>query len=244
MTSPQTIAPIVRIHQVSKTYRATGQQSAFPAVRSVSLDIQAGSFSALMGPSGSGKTTLLNLTGGLDRPDVGSIEFEGRDISSLNDRTMSRLRLERIGYIFQFFNLLPALTARLNVELPLRLLGMPAGKVQELAQNAIARVGLASKIDRFPHQLSGGEMQRIAIARALAHRPSLILADEPTGNLDSANGQSILELLRELVETEGVTVLMATHDPRGREVCHRVFNMMDGQLVHADRLDPVAASAD
>jgi len=224
--------PIVRVENVHKSYGApqAGQPVA-AAVRHVSFDLAPGSFTALMGPSGSGKTTLLNMVGGLDQPDGGLITVDGHAVSQLDDRAASRLRLEHIGFVFQFFNLLPNLTARANVELPLRLLGRRSSEARSAVEAAVDRVGLLAKIDRLPHQLSGGEMQRIAIARAIAHKPRLILADEPTGNLDRANGESILALLRELVHRDGLTVLMASHDPRCREACDRVLDLVDGALV-------------
>jgi len=217
-----------RLLDVRKTYRKGPRDAGFAALRGVSLEIGTGGFIGLMGPSGSGKSTILNLVGGLDSPDSGSVETLGRPLAGMSDAALSDLRLRSVGFVFQFFNLLPNLTACRNVEIPLRLAGASDREARERALEALRRVGLGEKGERKPHELSGGEMQRVAIARAVAHQPALILADEPTGNLDRATGRQILELLRDLARRDGLTVLMATHDPRGREFCDRLIHMQDG----------------
>lgn len=220
-----------RLFDVRKTYRKGPRDAGFQALRGVSLAIPSGGFTALMGPSGSGKSTILNLLGGLDSPDAGRVETLGRDLAGLSDAALSDLRLRSIGYVFQFFNLLPNLTAARNVEIPLRLANVADTEAKGRSIEALRRVGLAEKAERKPHELSGGEMQRVAIARAVVHRPALVLADEPTGNLDRATGRQILELLRDLSAVDGLTVLMATHDARGREFCDRLIHIQDGLVV-------------
>jgi putative ABC transport system ATP-binding protein len=224
---------LVRVDQVSKSYRQGNGSRGETALRGVSLTLREGRFVALMGPSGSGKSTLLNIIGGLDTPDEGRVFVRGVDTATLSDNALSDLRLRSIGFVFQFFNLLPNLSARRNVELPLLLLKSTVREAAGRAEEALARVGLGDKAARMPHELSGGEMQRVAIARAIVHRPALVLADEPTGNLDSATGQQILDLLRDLEQRDGMTILMATHDARGRDVCDEVHQIRDGQFVAA-----------
>src|SRR5262245_24334765 len=183
-----------------------------------------------MGPSGCGKSSLLHLCGAMDRPTSGSLFIEGTQLERLNDLALTRLRRCRIGFVFQFFNLLPTLTVAENVALPLLLAGVPKGKADGEATRWIDRVGLADRRAHYPQQLSGGEMQRAALARAVAHRPALLLADEPTGNLDSANSIRVLELLRELNEETGVAVLLATHSAEIAAAAKRVLHMRDGIL--------------
>jgi putative ABC transport system ATP-binding protein len=185
---------------------------------------------ALHGRSGSGKTTLLNLLAGLDRPTRGTVEVEGQDLASLGEKGRTRLRRARLGFVFQFFNLLPTLTALENVLLSLELLGRPDPGP---ARAALGAVGLEGKGSRFPHELSGGEQQRVAIARALVKRPAVILADEPTGNLDTRTGDEILDLLASQCRDTGATLLMATHSPRTSRVADRVLRMVDGAVVEA-----------
>lgn len=185
---------------------------------------------ALMGPSGCGKSTLLHLCGAMDRPSSGTVAFEGTLLEQLDDDRLTRLRRTRIGFVFQFFNLLPTLTVRENVALPMLLAGTSVRQAETVASRQIQRVGLTSRSTHYPQQLSGGEMQRAAIARAVVHNPALLVADEPTGNLDSTNGARVLELLRELNAEIGITVLLATHSAEIATGAKRVIHMRDGML--------------
>ncbi len=196
----------------------------------VSFTVARGERIALTGPSGSGKTTLLNCLGGVDRPDEGNIVLQGESIGELDSNALARLRRQRIGTVFQFFHLLPTLTVRENIELPLQLLQVPAAERTTRVQSFVERVGLVARADALPGQLSGGEQQRVAIARALVHRPSLILADEPTGNLDSANGANILALLRELTGETGTALVLVTHSEEAAAICHRRIHLRDGRV--------------
>ncbi|MET0287540.1 MAG: ABC transporter ATP-binding protein [Polyangiales bacterium] len=213
------------------------------AVRDVSLELASAETLAIVGPSGSGKSTLLNLLGGLDRPEQGQIEIDGVDVSTLDEDGRTRLRRAKIGLVFQFFNLLPLLSARENVALPLQLAGMAARESERRADELLERVGLLRRAHHHPDQLSGGEMQRVAVARALAPRPRLMLADEPTGNLDTKTGATVLELLRSAAAADGCALLLITHDPRAAEACGRVITFADGTIVHdsASVLPEVAA---
>ena len=197
----------------------------------VSFDVAAGERVALTGPSGSGKTTLLNCLGGVDRPDSGEIRLLGRRIDGLDVDALNLLRRERVGTIFQFFHLLPTLSAAENIELPLQLLRVPTAERVSRVSELLARVGLTHRADALPSQLSGGEQQRVAIARALVHRPALLLADEPTGNLDSANGDNILALLRELTDETGTALVLVTHSEEAAAICHRRVRLLDGRVV-------------
>lgn len=201
----------------------------------VSLRIHRGERVALTGPSGSGKTTLLNLLGGVDRPKSGRIEFDGLCLNDLDGNGLAEIRRRHFGTVFQFFHLLPTLSARENVELPLQLLGVPATERRTRVAALLERVGVAHRADAPPGELSGGEMQRIAIARALVHRPRLLLADEPTGNLDSRNGQRILELLRELSDETGTALVLVTHSREAAAICHREVRLRDG-VIEAESL--------
>jgi putative ABC transport system ATP-binding protein len=198
------------------------------ALRGLSLDIQAGEVVALYGKSGSGKTTLLNILSGLDRPTRGSVWVEGNDLESIGEEGRTQLRRKRLGFVFQFFNLLPTLTAFENVFLSLELVGNPN---PESALNALKDVGLESKGGRYPHELSGGEQQRIAIARAVVKEPALILADEPTGNLDTKTGEQVLDLLTGRCRRLGATLIMATHSPLTCRYSDRILRMVDGLVV-------------
>ena len=225
-------APPVAAHAVSATAltRTYGDgDSAVHALRGVSLDLPAGQFTAVMGPSGSGKSTLMHLLAGLDAPTAGTVEVAGEDITRMKDRDLTRLRREHIGFVFQSFNLLPALSAEENVLLPLSIAGKrpPAGEIEAL----LARVGLAERRRHRPAELSGGQQQRVAIARALITRPTVLFADEPTGNLDSEAGAGILRLLRDAVDVDGQTTLMVTHDPRAAAIADRVVYLTDGRVV-------------
>jgi len=203
-------------------------ESAVDALRGVSLDVPAGQFTAVMGPSGSGKSTLMHLLAGLDRPTAGTVHIAGEEISSMPDRRLTKLRRTHIGFVFQSFNLLPTLTAEENVLLPLAIARVkpPAAEVDALLE----RVGLAERRDHKPSELSGGQQQRVAIARALITRPTVLFADEPTGNLDSAAGAAVLDLLREAVALDGQTTVMVTHDPRAAAAADRVLFLADGRI--------------
>lgn len=211
-----------------KTY--AGGETPVEALRGVSLRLEQRDFVALMGPSGCGKSSLLHLCGAMDRPSGGSIEFEGQVLEQLDDDQLTRLRRERIGFVFQFFNLLPTLTVAENVALPLLLAKTQARKAEATAERWIERVGLGQRRYHYPQQLSGGEMQRAAIARAVVHRPALLIADEPTGNLDSVNGAQVIELLRELNREIGVTILLATHSAEIAASAQRVVRLRDGRI--------------
>ena len=200
------------------------------ALRGVSLQIAAGEYVAIVGPSGSGKSTLLTLLGGLDLPSAGSVEILGTSLGTLPDRALTRLRLERIGFVFQRFHLLPVLTARENVELPMAEMGVSPAVRRARADELLAYVGLSARAGHRPTQLSGGEMQRVAIARALANRPAILLADEPTGELDAATGREILALFRRL-HADGTTLVVVTHDERVTTEASRVVRMLDGRIV-------------
>ena len=199
-------------------------------LRGVSLEVRAGERLALTGASGSGKSTLLNCLGGVDRPDSGSIRFQDQALENLDADALTEVRRRDIGTIFQFFHLLPTLTAAENVELPLQLNGIAPAVRAERVRTLLKRVGIDGRAHAFPGELSGGEMQRVAIARALAHRPSVLLADEPTGNLDSENGAIILELLRELSDETGTALVLVTHSGAAAQICHREIHLRDGQI--------------
>lgn len=224
--------------QVKKTYQ--GGEAPVAAVRGVSLTLEAGEFVALMGPSGCGKSTLLHLCGAMERPTAGRLEIEGRDLSQLNDDQLTRVRRERLGFVFQFFNLLPTLTVTENIALPLQLAGADTREAETRAQVLADRVGLSQRLRHYPQQLSGGEMQRAAIARAILHQPALLIADEPTGNLDSENGARVLALLDELNREMGVTILLATHSAEIAAAAQRVVHMRDGLIEKiVERREPV-----
>jgi len=213
---------------VSRTY--TIGDAAVQAVAGVTLALEPGDFVALVGPSGCGKSTLLHICGAMDRPSSGTVRLETADLASLDDDELTRIRRERVGFVFQFFNLLPTLTLIENVELPLLLAGQRTTAVEPGARRLLDRVGLGHRLAHYPRQLSGGELQRAAVARALIHRPALLVADEPTGNLDSENGRRVLELLVELNRETGVTMLLATHAPEIAAAATRVIRMRDGRI--------------
>ena len=217
---------VVRLEKVSKVYQR-GAASIW-ALRGVSLEVPHGQFLALMGPSGSGKSTLLNIISGLDRPTEGEVVIEGRSTRGLSESDWTLLRRERIGLVFQFFNLLPGLTAQENVELPLLLRG--DSKPQERARDSLRAVGLDHRVGHRPGELSGGEQQRVALARALVHRPTLLLADEPTGNLDSCIGREVVQLMKDLAQENGQTVILATHSREAASAAERVLVLRDGAL--------------
>ncbi|HWP57705.1 MAG TPA: ABC transporter ATP-binding protein [Candidatus Acidoferrales bacterium] len=222
---------MIRLLDVHKVY---GQGSnEVTALAGVSLEIARGDFVSIIGPSGSGKSTLLHLIGGLDRPTRGDVLIDGRIISRLPDRDLTRFRRAKIGFVFQFFNLLPLLTARENVMLPLVLDGRGRAEAAARANALLERVGLGGRAEHTPDQLSGGEMQRVAIARALAFSPSILLADEPTGNLDSKSGEAVLDLIRRVNREERCTVVMVTHNERAARYAGRIVYLSDGTIVGA-----------
>lgn len=220
--------PRILLENVSKRYA----EHDVHAVNDVNLSIAAGERVALMGPSGCGKSTLLNLVGGIDRPSSGRILLNGQNIGELSDRQLTDLRRERIGFVFQFFNLLSTLTVAENVALPLELDGnVPAAEVKKRVEEALSQVELGDRSDFYPSELSGGQMQRVAIARALIHRPDILLADEPTGNLDSENGRKVMDLLSRLCRENNQTLLLATHSEEAARHTERIVHMRDGRLL-------------
>ncbi len=223
--------PRLELRRASKIYQNNGQT--LEALREVSLTLEPGTITALVGRSGCGKTTLLNLAGAMDFPTSGEVLIDGRATSSLSEDELTALRRTRIGFVFQFFQLLPALTALENVELPRLLAG--AAKSREAARDRLEWVGLAEKADSFPYQLSGGQMQRVAIARALVHSPEILIADEPTGNLDNASGDQVLGLLRDAAQRFGATVLLATHSAEAAAIAQTRVQMRDGRIAAVER---------
>ncbi len=224
-------SPIVRIRDLSKSYRRGSQL--IPVLENISFDIPDGEFLALMGPSGSGKSTLLNLLAGIDKADTGSIEIGGVDITGLDETELARWRALTVGFIFQFYNLIPVLTAFENVELPLLLTGLSKRERRDHVTTALRIVGLADRVDHFPSQLSGGQQQRVAIARAVVTDPTLLVADEPTGDLDRQSAAEILELMAGLNQESGKTIIMVTHDPRAAEKAHAIRHLEKGILTDA-----------
>jgi putative ABC transport system ATP-binding protein len=220
--------PLIVAEALEKTYAEGATPVA--ALRGVSLSLEPGDFVALTGPSGCGKSTLLHLCGAMDRPSAGTLTIEGRDVGGLNDDALTSLRRDRIGFVFQFFNLLPTLTIGDNIALPCLLAGLSAKTAEQRAADLAARVGIGHRLTHYPQQVSGGEAQRAAIARALVHQPALLIADEPTGNLDSANGATVLALLAELNRDLGVTMLLATHAAEVAAAAGRTLRMRDGRL--------------
>ena len=220
----------VRLESVSHVYDASDESSAVQVLDAVSLTIASGDFAVLMGASGSGKSTLLNLIGAVDRPSGGRIFLDEVETSALDERGLTMLRRRSLGYIFQFFNLVPTLNVFENVAFPLSLAGVPRGELEARAGEVLERVGLTDRAKHFPNELSGGEMQRVAIGRAVVHRPRLILADEPTGNLDSKTGQSILELIRGIHQSDKPTIVMATHSDRTASFGDYIIRVTDGHV--------------
>jgi len=224
----------ILISQLKKTY---GQgESLVQALRGINLKIEEGEFVAIMGPSGCGKSTLLHLMGVLQAPTEGNIEIDGKSIKGLSDDECTRIRRQEIGFIFQFFNLIPILSALENVALPLVLDGVSQDEANEKAKQWLDRVGLSDRMSHLPGQLSGGQQQRVAVARALAHDPAFILADEPTGNLDSKSAEEITTLLREVSEKWEKTIVMVTHDPRMSSYANRIIHLKDGIIVNDNKL--------
>lgn len=219
---------IVEVRNLSRTYKQGNLD--VPALRGVDLDIEPGEFTVLMGPSGSGKTTLLNQIGALDEPDGGSVKVEGRELSGMKKSELAKLRLDRIGFVFQAYNLIPVLTAYENAEFVLLMQGKSKAERQQIVMETLKTVGLEGMEGRRPTELSGGQQQRVAVARAIAGGPALILADEPTANLDSATGYALIETMKKLNEEQGVTFVFATHDPKVMEHARRIVRLVDGKI--------------
>jgi len=221
---------MLQLDRITRAYELGGERA---GVFGVSLEVPKGCLAVLAGPSGSGKTTLLQLAGLLDAPDEGEVRLDGKAVSALPEKARCDLRLRRLGFVFQAYNLVPVLSALENVMLPLQLQGVTEGDARQRAEAALARVGLADRRHHRPGQLSGGQQQRAAIARALAPEPLLVLADEPTASLDHAHGGPLMDLMAELAQERGVTFLVASHDPSVIARAHRVFRLADGRLVEA-----------
>jgi len=220
---------VIEVRGVRKDYEKGGQR--VPVLDGLDLSVEEGTFVALMGPSGSGKTTLLNLLGGLDRPTSGKVEVHGVDVGALEGRAMEEWRSRNVGFIFQLYHLMPVLTAAENIELPLLLTKLSKNERAKRVKTALDLVGLGDRADHFPRQLSGGQEQRVAIARAVVTDPKVLLADEPTGDLDAASSDEILGLLGDLHKELGKTVVMVTHDPRAAERAERTVHLEKGKLV-------------
>jgi putative ABC transport system ATP-binding protein len=231
-----TRAPAIAADRVGRRYG--DGESAVDALREITLHVAAGQFVAVMGPSGSGKSTLLHVLAGLDRPTRGRVAVDGRDITTMGDRQLTKLRREKVGFVFQAFNLLPTLSAEENIELPLSLAGRTVDRAW--VDGVIGRVGLEGRRDHRPAELSGGQQQRVAVARAIVSEPAVLFADEPTGNLDSASGAEVLVLLREAADAYGQTIVMVTHDAHAAATADRVVFLADGDIV-ADLDHPAEA---
>ena len=227
--------PAVELKDVKKTYRTRAIE--VPALRGVSLRIVPGEFVATAGPSGSGKTTLLNIIGGLDRADAGEVWVAGQNLQLLSSGELAHVRLQRIGFVFQTYNLLPVLTALENTEFTLLLQGVPRQVRKDRVEKLFAEIGLEGLENRRPAELSGGQQQRVAVARAIVTEPALILADEPTANLDSATAISLLDVMERLNRTTGTTFIFSTHDPQVMERAHRLIHLRDGQIVRDEARD-------
>ncbi len=223
------MTPLIRIRGLAKAYRRGGQW--LPVLNDINLDVGRGEFIALMGPSGSGKSTLLNLIAGIDQPNEGTIEVDGVDIATLSEGELADWRAATVGFIFQFYNLLPVLSAFENVELPLLLTGLSSRQRKERVATVLELVGLSDRAEHLPNELSGGQQQRVAIARALVSDPLLIVADEPTGDLDRTTGGEVLALLEQLVRELGKTIVMVTHDPKAAASAQRLVHLEKGVLV-------------
>jgi len=236
MSSTPADVPIVSTAELHRTYGEG--EAAVHALRGVTIAFPPGQFTAIMGPSGSGKSTLMHLLAGLDRPSSGSVVVAGQELANLDDRKLTQLRRDKLGFVFQAFNLIPVLTARENITLPLTLAGRQTD--QEWENTLIDAVGLRDRLSHRPSELSGGQQQRVAIARALVSRPDVVFADEPTGNLDSKSSAEVLALLRRAVDEFGQTVIMVTHDAGAASTADRVVMLQDGAIVH----DGPAESAD
>ena len=219
---------MIKVDHVTKSYSRDSIE--IPVLRDISIDVPTGEFLALMGPSGSGKTTILNLIAGIDRPDAGKVIVNGTDIALLGESDLARWRARHVGFILQFYNLLPVLTAFENVELPLLLTGLPRKEKREHVEAALNLVGLGDRIHHYPKQLSGGQEQRVAIARAIVTDPTILVADEPTGDLDKVSAGEIMDLLDRLNKEFKKTIVMVTHDPRAAEKAHKAMHLDKGEL--------------
>lgn len=224
---------IVKVEDLHKAYFLG--KTAIPALRGVDFEIKRGELFSIMGPSGCGKTTLLNIICGIDRPSRGLVQFEGTELTSLSDNQLADLRLEKISFVFQFYNLLPLLSAQENVEIPMVFKGESKAKRVEKAKELLKLVGLKGREDHLPTELSGGEQQRVSISRAMANNPDLMISDEPTGDLDSNSAKIILKLLYELNKEMGMTILMVTHDRSNALICDRILHMIDGKIVNEEQ---------
>ena len=222
---------ILELKNICKDY--VSEELVVPVLKDINLQVEKGEYLAVMGPSGSGKTTLMNLIGCLDRPTSGNYFLEGQDVSACDDDELSDIRLNSIGFVFQNFHLLPKMTALDNVALPLSYAGVPLRERYRIARKALVKVGLEDRMDFMPNQLSGGQKQRVAIARAMIHNPKILLADEPTGSLDSKSGDAIMELFQQLNE-EGMTVLMITHNEKVAKSANRIIHLLDGEIIQED----------
>ncbi|NOZ62733.1 MAG: ABC transporter ATP-binding protein [Calditrichaeota bacterium] len=225
---------VIEINDIGKVYQIGTQE--VHALRGVSLQVEANEYLAIMGPSGSGKSTLMNILGCLDTPTSGSYRFVNELVSEMDDDQLAEIRNREIGFVFQTFNLLPRASALHNVELPMIYNGTPAGKRREIASNALGRVGLGDRMDHRPNELSGGQRQRVAIARALVNNPKIILADEPTGNLDTRTGEEIMEIFEELHE-QGHTIILVTHEEYIAEHTNRIVRLRDGKIERDEALN-------
>ena len=230
-------APIIQARDLVRVFSSGAAD--VPALKGVNIDVQRGEFVALMGRSGSGKTTLLNVLGGLDRPTSGTVLFDGLELTQASDRELTDLRRYKVGFVFQMYGLLPILSAYENVELSLRINGMPRGQRRRRAMEALELTGLGARGRHRPYELSGGEQRRVAIARALAVGPPVLLADEPTGDLDSTTGSGIISVLLDVVKEQGITIISTTHEPALAEAADRVLHMADGAFIE----EPAPASA-
>jgi putative ABC transport system ATP-binding protein len=222
-------APLVEIQHLAKSYTRGGQ--AVPVLSDITLDIQAGDFTALMGPSGSGKTTLLNLIAGIDKPDSGLLRVQGVDIAALDEGALADWRAAHVGFIFQFYNLMPVLTAYENVELPLILTGLSRAERRDRVELTLSVVGLADRMKHYPNELSGGQQQRVAIARAVVGDPTLIVADEPTGDLDRVSAADILAMMQRLNRELGKTIILVTHDLNAAKAANTIVHLEKGELL-------------
>ncbi|CAJ1004087.1 MULTISPECIES: ABC transporter ATP-binding protein [Bacillales] len=225
---------MLHVEGLTKSYK-TGE-SVLPILKGVSLTVEKGEFVAIMGPSGSGKSTFMNMLGCLDRPDSGTYTLDGIEVSKLSDKQLAQVRNQKIGFVFQSFNLLPRSTALHNVELPMMYAGVGRSERRKRALEALERVGLAERVHHKPTQLSGGQRQRVAIARALVNRPSILLADEPTGNLDSRSGTEIMAMFQEL-HSQGVTIILVTHEPDIAQHAERIVTFKDGVIIRDERVE-------
>ena len=232
---------VLEAHDLCRRYRRGDTEIA--ALDGISLTLEAGALVAVVGPSGCGKSTLLHLCGAMDRPTAGEVRLDGRPLAGLDDDALTRLRRERIGFVFQFFNLLPTLTVAENIVLPLLLAGREPSASMARAGEWAERVGISHRLDHAPAQLSGGEAQRAAIARAVVHEPALLVADEPTGNLDSENGRRVLDLLEDVSRGSGAALLLATHDAAVAAAADRKVALRDGRIVHVESRASAAAGA-